>query len=89
MKGKSSDKLSARQLQVLPFLVSCSSHEEATRQSGISPKQIYSWLKDPLFESELNRQGNEVFSNALRSLKAASQKAVSTLVACLNDSSSF
>ena len=86
MKSKTAEKLSPRQLQVLPYLISCSTHEEASRQSGISAKQIYSWLKEPLFEKELNRQRNDVFSNAIRSLKAASQKAVLTLVDCLNDS---
>lgn len=86
MKSKDIEKLSPRQLQVLPYLISCSTYEEAARQSNISSKQIYEWLKEPVFEKELNRQRNEVFTNAIRSLKIASQKAVSTLVDCLNDS---
>ena len=86
MKSNDFNKLTQKQSHVLPYLVTCLSYEEAARQSHVSVKQITSWLKDPYFIKELNHQRKEVFSNAIRLLKAASQKAVLTLVECLNDS---
>ncbi|MES2199835.1 MAG: hypothetical protein V4489_06675 [Chlamydiota bacterium] len=87
MKGNKNSKLSPRQLQALPYLVSSSSYQEAARQSGISAKQIYSWLKDPLFQQELERQRNEAFTEAMKALKRGAQKAVSTLIDSLDDPS--
>lgn len=43
-----SSELSKRQLQALPYLLSCPSYEEAAKATKISPKQIYEWLKNLL-----------------------------------------
>ncbi len=85
MKSNENGKLSPRQLQVLPHLLTCPSYEEAARRSGISPKQIYSWLKEPAFQDELKKQRNSIFCEALSSLKAAVHKAVQTLISLLED----
>ena len=85
MKSNENGKLSARQLQVLPHLLTSPSYEEAARRSGITSKQIYSWLKQPAFQEELKKQRNSIFCEALASLKAAVQKAVQTLINLLED----
>ena len=85
MKGNENTKLSSRQIQALPYLLSASSYEGAAQKLGISAKQIYSWLKNPLFQQELTRLRNEAFAEALKTLKYGAQKAVSTLIGSLDD----
>ena len=46
---KSHVELTKRQLQVLPYLLSCPTYEEAARQAHVSVKQIYCWLKTSAF----------------------------------------
>ena len=52
--------LTKRQLQVLPYLLACKTHEEAARQAHVSVKQIYCWLKTSAFKAELDRRRNEI-----------------------------
>lgn len=85
MKGNENSTLTPRQLQALPYLLSCPSYEEAARSSGISAKQIHSWLKQPEFQEELKRQRNAIFCEALATLKASTQKAVQTLISLLDN----
>ena len=85
MKSKRKSELSPRQIQILPHILSSASYEEASRRAKISPKQIYSWLKEPLFIKELQHQRNQVFLESISQLKAAAQKAVKTLVLSLDD----
>ncbi len=84
MKSKENPKLSPRQLQILPHLLSSPSYEEAARRSGISSKQIHSWLKQPQFMEQLKKLRNDAFSNALLLLKFSTQKAVETLLMLLD-----
>jgi hypothetical protein len=85
MKGKENSKLSPRQLQILPHLLASPSYEEAARRSGISAKQIYSWLKQPRFLDELKKLRHNVFCNALLLLKLSTQKAAETLLLLLDN----
>lgn len=85
MKSNENPKLSPRQLQVLPHLLQSPSLEEAARRSGITPKQIHSWLKHPEFQEELKKQRNTIFCSALAILKTGTQKAVLTLISLLDD----
>ena len=85
MKSKENPNLSPRQLQTIPYLLSSPSYEEAARRSGISSKQIHSWLKQPQFVDELKRLRNNAFCNALLLLKLSTQKAVETLITLLDN----
>lgn len=85
MKSYENHKLSPRQLQVLPHLILSPSYEEAARRSGITSKQIHSWLKHPEFQEELKKQRNSAFCKALEFLKVVTQKAVQTLITLLDD----
>src|SRR5579871_4857965 len=84
MKGKENTTLSPRQLQVLPHLLASPSYEEAARRSGISAKQIHSWLKQPRFLEELKKLRHSTFCNALLLLKLSTQKAAETLLLLLD-----
>lgn len=85
MKGKEISKLTPRQLQILPHLVSSPSYEEAARRSGISAKQIHSWLKQPEFLNELKKLRQNAFCNALLLLKLSTHKAAETLLSLLDN----
>ncbi len=56
-------------IPALPYLLSTTSYEEAAQKLGISAKQVYSWLKNLLFQQELTRLRNEAFAEALKTLK--------------------
>ncbi len=48
--------LTRRQLHVLPFLMNNLTIEAASKQSGISAKQIFDWLNQTPFRQELERR---------------------------------
>lgn len=83
---KSHDELTKRQLQVLPYLLSCSTYEEAARQANVSVKQIYFWLKTPTFRAKLDSRRNEVIEEAVNKLKYNTTRAADTLVNLLSHS---
>ncbi len=64
------DRLTRRQLQVLPFLISNPNVEKAAKQSGVSAKQIFDRLNQPVFRQELEARKNEAVKKALDRLKA-------------------
>lgn len=82
-----SNEITDKQRRVLPFLVTCKSIEEAARQADISPKQIYEYLKDPLFKAELELQRKSVVQEAIARLKANTIKAADTLADLLDSES--
>ncbi len=83
---KSHAELTKRQLQVLPYLLSCPTYEEAARQARVSVKQIYCWLKTSAFKVELDRRHNEIIEEAVNKLKYNTTKAADTLVSLLSHS---
>lgn len=86
MMGK--EKLTRRQLHVLPFLISNSTVESAAKQSGVSPKQIFGWLNQAAFRQELESRKNEVVNQAVDRLKATASKACETLIHLLEHAES-
>lgn len=86
MKDKSS--LTRRQLHALPFLISNPSIELAAKQAGVSPKQIFEWLNQPVFRQELENRKNETVNQAVDRLKATASKACETLIGLLDNAES-
>ena len=84
MKGDAG--LTKRQLQVIPYILSCSTYEEAARQARISVKQIYCWLKTSTFKTELVRKRNEIIEEAVNKLKYNTTRSADTLVGLLSHS---
>lgn len=82
------EKLSRRQLHVLPFLISNPSVESAAKQSGVSAKQIFDWLNQPSFRQELENRKNEAVNQAVDRLKATASKACDTLIGLLDNAGS-
>src|SRR5271168_4016458 len=86
MKDKSS--LTRRQLHALPFLISNPSIELAAKQSGVSAKQIFDWLNQPIFRQELEKRKNEGVNQAVDRLKLTASKACDTLINLLDNAQS-
>ena len=82
------EKLTRRQLHVLPFLISNPSVESAAKQSGVSAKQIFDWLNQPIFRQELENRKNEGVNQAVDRLKATASKACETLIGLLDHAES-
>ena len=80
--------LTRRQLHVLPFLIVNPTVDVASKESGVSAKQIFEWLNQPLFRSELERRKNEAVNDAVDRLKATASKATDTLVYLLDNAQS-
>jgi putative insertion element HTH domain-containing protein len=73
-------RLTDRQLRVIPYLLASPSIEEACRRARINKSSVYEWLKDETFREELKRQRDAVSERALDSLKANIAKATKKLV---------
>lgn len=82
------EKLSRRQLHALPFLISNPNVEMAAKQSGISAKQIFDWLNQPVFRQELENRKNDAVNQAVDRLKATASKACDTLIGLLDHAES-
>ena len=74
------EKLSPRQIRVIPYLLVAPSIEEGCKRARISKAAVYEWLKDETFRRELKRQRDAVIERALDTLKANIAKATETLV---------
>ncbi|MCX6988511.1 MAG: hypothetical protein NTZ52_03265 [Chlamydiae bacterium] len=82
------ERLTRRQLHVLPFLISNPTVESAAKQSGVSPKQIFDWLNQPTFRQELENRKNEAVNQAVDRLKLTAFKACDTLIGLLDSAES-
>jgi len=76
---KDYDKKLRSQQKALPYLVSCKSYAQAAKEIGVSENQIYEWLRDPEFKSEIEKQRNQVTKTAINILKMNTTKAAETL----------
>ncbi len=82
------ERLSRRQMHVLPFLISNPTVESAAKQSGVSPKQIFDWLNQPVFRQELENKKNDAVNQAVDRLKVTASKACETLIGLLDHAES-
>ncbi len=83
---KDYDKKQRSQQKAIPYLLSCKSYAQAAKKIGISENQIYDWLKDPEFKSELEKQRNQITEEAINILKMNTTKAAEALSELLSSS---
>jgi hypothetical protein len=77
--------LTARQLKAIPFVVSSPTYTEAIEKAKVSRKTFYEWLKRPEFKAEIDRQRNEIITEAFGILSHGLTKAVENLVKLLDN----
>ena len=81
---KENSKLTDRQLKAIPHIVSSPTYTEGCKKAKINKTTFYKWLKEPEFKAELDRQRDEVVSDAFGVLSQGLTKAVETLVGLLD-----
>lgn len=75
--------LTARQKRALAAILAARNYEEAIPDSGVCRQTFYSYLRDPSFKAELDRQLNQLMDSALGRIKGAAGEAVETLRALI------
>ena len=78
-------ELSANQQRALNALLSSPSVEAAARRCGITSRQIWRYLTDETFKTELQQRRGEVLSASTTGLVSGMQLAAETLYALLED----
>ena len=84
-KTKEKSKLTERQLKAIPFIVGSPTYTEGCEKANINKTTLYKWLKQPEFKAELDRQRDEVASEAFGVMSQSLTKAVETLVGLLDN----
>lgn len=77
--------LSDRQKQALPIFACAHDITAACERVGISRDCYYEWKRQPEFKSALEEIRDELFQEAISSLKSAADKATSTLISLAVD----
>jgi hypothetical protein len=72
-------ELTARQQRAILALLACKSVADAAVQAKVSPRQLFTWLKEPAFEKAYRAAMWEAFGQTLARLTAGATAAVDTL----------
>jgi len=87
MGQKAEEKgLTKRQQRAIPILLTSPTYTDAARKARVGRNTLYSWLKDPAFKAELERQRHEITEEAYGLLSQNLTKAVEVLTTLLDDS---
>ncbi len=73
------EEICDRQRKALPRILAAPTITEGCKRAKVSRNTFYSWLKEPPFKSEYDKQGRELVEVALRDLQATVPDAVATL----------
>ena len=84
-KAKGKSALTERQLKAIPHIVASPTYTEGCQKAKINKTTLYKWLKGPKFKAELDRQRDEVASEAFGVLTQSLTKAVETLAGLLDN----
>ena len=84
-KTNAEPKLTERQRKAIPFIVSSPTHTQGCKKAKINKATFYKWLKAPEFKAELDRQRDQVASEAFGVLTQSLTKAVETLAGLLDN----
>jgi AcrR family transcriptional regulator len=77
--------LTTKQRRVIKALLSEPSIRRAAKAANVSERQIYRYLSDDFFKSELRRRQDEVITAATAALAGLSGRAIETLQSILDD----
>jgi len=84
MEGKEENALTPRQLNFVPYLLSCRSIEEACRKAHVSKPTVYGWFEEEGFSVEVQKQKDLIYGRAIDSLTAGVDNAVEKLMKLVN-----
>jgi len=84
-KTETKTELTQRQIKAIPSIVTSPTYTQGCKKAKIHKATLYKWLKDPVFKTELDRQRDEVASEAFGVLTQSLTKAVETLSGLLDN----
>ena len=87
-KGRRTSPLGLKELtpaqeKALPYFLTCKTHKDVSRATGVSTKQIFEWFKQSHFKKELAFQRRLILEGVRNTLIQASQQSVDVLVGLL------
>ena len=81
-------ELNQKQLRVIPFMVAAKDIESGCRSAGISTTCYYDWLRNcPAFAEEIDRQRDQLITDAMTKLRHGIGKAVDKLITLVDSES--
>ena len=75
--------LSENQMKAIQLLMRSLSVAEVARDTGVNRVTIYRWLKNDLFNAELDKRKNELIKRSSRKLAGAMDQAIDVLIELL------
>ena len=81
------DNLTHRQKTFIHVYLEAKTVEDACRSVKVAKGTFYNWMKDPLFQKELERQREELIKSAFHRLNAYLDRAIITYVNLLDSES--
>jgi Helix-turn-helix of insertion element transposase len=77
--------LTNRQKSAIPAIVASPTYSEGCEKAQINRTTFYEWLKEPEFKAELDRQRDEITTEAFGVLSQSLTKAVESLAGLLDN----
>jgi len=77
--------LNGKQIKAVEALIACDTLDEAAKTVGISRATMYRYLKEPAFESELNRAKRQLVNRAILRLQQSCGDATRALAEICRD----
>jgi phage terminase small subunit len=74
------EELTHRQKAFIHIYLEAKTVEDACRSSKVAKGTVYNWMKDPLFQKELEHQREEILRRAFHRLNAYLDRAIITYV---------
>ncbi len=85
MNNQDTDRLTDRQLKVIPHIVGSPTYTEGCKRAKLCRKTFYRWLDDPAFRSALEAQQKALAARAFGMLAQNVTQAVERLASLVND----
>ncbi len=79
--------LTARQKKAIAAILTARNYEEAIPAAGVCRQTFYTYLRNPNFKAELDRQLNQLTDGAMGRIKSAAGEAVEKMRALLDSES--
>ncbi len=84
--SRSGEKLTAKQEAAIVALLSSRNVEEAARVAGVTPRTLFRWQKEPVFDAAYREAKRTAFAQSIARLHHLSSAAVTTLGKVMLDS---
>ena len=84
-QNEENSQLTDRQLKAIPIIVSSPTYTEGCKKAKLNRTTFYEWIKQPEFKAELDKQRDEITTEAFGVLTQSLTKAVEALTGLLDN----